>query len=237
MSSQSLFQNRMWAWAAEAGLALFLFVIPSMAQNNSGDYVFLVGSGYLCETADSSACPAMVKSAEGSSYNMSGAGTFSAQSKSVTAVGTFTRKSANGNSLETGIWIANELVRFDSYGIAPGAMMREGWVFGPRFGPRRTPMLSGPMPAGGLAVFRIRLLPMCGPARTATLEVNCTLGKVPEEHPREGIRLTFEGSAGEFDEEVSGRTIFVLTRAPAGAAPPPSATQGDTNPEPPSAPQ
>jgi hypothetical protein len=39
-------------------------------------------------------------------------------------------------------------------------------VFGPpQFGPRRMPMLSGPMPAGVLAPFRIRPLPMWGAAR------------------------------------------------------------------------
>jgi hypothetical protein len=159
---------------------------------------------------------------------MSGAGTLSTQSKSVTATGTFTRKSSNGNSLETGIWTGNELVSFESYGIAPGARMQAGSAFGPpQFGPRRMPMLSGPMPAGGLAVFRIRLLPMWGPSRTAVLQVNCALGKVPEEHQTEGIRLAFEGGGGEFDEEVSGRTLFLLTRPGASAAPKAPPREGD----------
>jgi len=38
------------------------------------------------------------------------------------------------------------------------------------------------MPAGGLAVLRIRLLPVLGLAKNATLQVNCALGKVPPEH-------------------------------------------------------
>ena len=79
-------------------------------------------------------------------------------------------------------------------------------------------MLSGPMPAGGLAVFRIRLVPMWGLSRSARLQVNCALGKVPDERQTEGIRLTFEGG-GEFDQEISGRTLFVLTRSGATAAP------------------
>jgi hypothetical protein len=204
-----------------------------MAQSNSGDYIFLIGSGFLCDSGDSSACPAVVKSPDGSSYEMSGAGTFSAQSKSVTAVGTFTRKSPNGNSLETGVWIANEFVSFDSYGIAPGALMQARSAFGPPpFGPMRSRMFSGAMPAGGLAVFRIRLLPMWGVPRTATLQVNCALGKVPDEHPREGIRLAFEGAGGEFDQEISGRTMFLLTRP--GASPPskPQASEDATGPTP-----
>jgi len=161
---------------------------------------------------------------------MSGAGTFNTKSKLVTAAGTFTHKSPNGNSLETGIWIATELVSFESYGIAPGARMQAGSAFGPpQFGPRRMPMLSGSTPAGGLAVLRIRLLPMWGPSRTAVLQVNCALGKVPEERQTEGIRLAFEGGGDEFDQEVSGRTMFVLTRLGASPAPKPTATGEETN--------
>jgi hypothetical protein len=215
-------------------LAPFLTATPLFAQGGNGDYMFLVGSGFLCDTGDSSACPAVVKSADGPTYELSGAGTFSAQSKSVTATGTFTRKSPNGNSLETGVWIATELVSFESYGIAPGARMQAGSALGPpQFGPRRMPMLSGPMPAGGLAVIRIRLLPMWGPSRSAVLQVNCALGKVPDEHPTEGIRLTFEGGGSEFDQEISGRTMFVLMKPGANPAQKkPSATEAEPNPAP-----
>jgi hypothetical protein len=200
-------------------LAIFLAAIPAMAQGGNGDYIFLVGSGLLCDIGDSSACPGVVKSLQGDSYELSGAGTLSTQGKTVTAAGTFTHKSRDGNTLETGVWIASELVSFDSYGIAPGALMRSGQPFGPPpFGPKRLPMLSGPMPAGGLAVFRIRLLPIWGLSRTARLQVNCALGKVPDEHQTEGIRLTVEGG-GDFDQEISGRTLFVLTRPGASVAP------------------
>jgi hypothetical protein len=225
--------TRAYSCNAVVGVAIFLVARPALAQNTSGDYVFLIGSGFLCDSGDSSACPAVVKSADGSSFELSGAGTLNTKSKSVTATGTFTRKSPNGNSLETGIWIANELVSFDSYGIAPAARMQAGSVFGPpQFGPRRMPMLSGPMPAGGLAVFRIRLLPMWGASRTATLQVNCALGKVPDEHQTDGIRLTFEGGGGQFDEEVSGRTMFVSTRPGTIPAAKPPATESETKPAP-----
>jgi hypothetical protein len=206
-------------WVAVPSVAIFLATIPALAQDGNGDYIFLVGSGYLCDTGDSSACPGVVKSLQGDSYEMSGAGALSTQSKSVTAAGTFTHKSADGNSLETGIWIATELVSFNSYGIAPG-LMRGGQPFGPPpFGPRHSPMLSGPMPAGGLAVFRVRLLALRGLSKTALLQVNCPQGRVPDDHQTEGIRLTVEGGGGEFDQEISGRTLFVLTRPGAGAAP------------------
>jgi hypothetical protein len=73
-----------------------------------------VASGFLCDAGDASTCPAVVKSAQGDSYEMSGAGTFNPESKSVIATGTFAHRSANGDALETGIWIANEFVSYDS---------------------------------------------------------------------------------------------------------------------------
>jgi hypothetical protein len=216
-----------------AALAILLSAFPAMAQSSSADYIFLIASGFLCDPGDSSACPAVVRSADGSSFELSGAGTFNTKSKLVTATGTFTHKSPTGNSLETGIWMANELASFDSYGIAPGARTQAGSAFGaPQFGPRRMPMLSGPMLAGGLAVMRIRLLPMSGLARTALLQVNCALGKVPDEHPTEGIRLAIEGGGAAFDEEVSGRTMFVLTRLAANPPPKSTATRDETTPPP-----
>jgi len=211
-------------------LAMFWCVAPGIAQGSAGNYAFLVGAGFLCDSGVSVPCPAVVKSAQDDSYELSGAGTFATQSKLVTAAGPFTHKSANGNVLETGVWVASELVSFESYGIAPGALMREGQAFGPPpFGPMRSRMFSASLPAGGLAVFRIRLLPIRGISRTATLQVNCALGKVPEEHPAEGIRLAFEGGGVEFGEEASGRTMFLLMRPGANPVREPSATGSETS--------
>jgi len=201
------------ACLAAAGLVICLAAGAVMAQNGGGDYLFLIASGFLCDSGDSSACPAVVRSADYATYELTGAGTFNPQSKAVTATGTFNRKSPDGTSLETGIWIAKDLVSFNSYGAAPGARMREARVFGAaRFGPRGGSMLSGPMPAGGLAVFRVRFLPMSGLARRAVLEVNCALGKAPLERQTEGIRLRFEGAGAEYDQEIGGHTIFLMMR-------------------------
>jgi hypothetical protein len=233
MSCQRVFLNRVIAGVALPSLTLFLAVVPPIAQTSNSDYVLLVGSGFLCESGDSSACPAAVKSADGASYEMSGAGTLAPQSKSVTAAGTFTHKSASGDVLETGVWVASELVSFDSYGIAPGALMREGRALGPPpFGPMRMRMFSGPMAAGGRAVLRIRLIPVLGSAKNATLQVNCPLGKVPPERQVEGVRLAFEGRGAEFDEEASGRALFLLTRPGASTAAKAPAPEVDTNPAP-----
>jgi hypothetical protein len=233
MSSQPKLLSGVILRTALVSLALFLAAIPATAQNNNSDYILLIASGFLCDSGDSSACPAVAKSADGSSFEPSGAGTFNTKSKSVTATGTYTHKSSGGDVLEAGVWVASELVSFDSYGIAPGALMREGRALGPpQFGPMRSRMFSGLMPAGGRAVFRIRLLPVLGFAKNATLQVNCALGKVPDEHPREGIRLAFEGRGVEFDEEISGRALFLLTRPGASTAAKAPAPEVDTKPAP-----
>ena len=68
------------------------------------------------------------------------------------------------------------------------------------------------MPAGGLAVLRIQLVPMSGFCRSATLQVNCPLGKVPDDHQVEGIRLLFDHGPAQFDEEIGGHALFLLAR-------------------------
>ncbi len=161
-------------------LALFLHASPAAAQGYNGNYIVLLASGFICNPTDPSTCLATARADQGDSYEMTGAGTFDAQKKSVNAVGTFSHKSHNGNLLETGVWIASELVSFDSYGVEPGALLRQGPALGrPPLGPMPLPMSSGLIPTGGLAVFRIRLLPVWGPSRTAVLQVNCALGNVP----------------------------------------------------------
>jgi hypothetical protein len=211
-----------------------LLEAPStQAQSNSTNYTFMVATGFLCDSADSSACPAVVKSANGDSFEISGVGTLTTPNKSVTAAGTFTHKSPNGVVLEAGVWNASELVSFDSYGIAPDALTREGRAIGlPQLGHRHMGLFSGPMPAGGLAVLHIHLLPMSGFARNATLQVNCAFGKVPPERSVEGIRLTYEKGGAEFDEEISGRAMFLLTRPVGSAAAKGPAPEAETEPPP-----
>jgi hypothetical protein len=213
MLNQNIFSTIIVTWVAVPSLAMFLSAVPARAQNNPSNYTFMVASGFLCDPGDSATCPAVVKSANGDFYQMSGAGTFNTQSKSVTATGTYTYESSSGTVLETGVWIASELMRFDSYGIAPGALLNGRRAFGSsQLGPKGLPMSSGPMPTGGLAVFRIRLLPMSGTSKTAVLQANCALGKVPAEREIEGIRLSFERNGTEFAQEAGGRVMFFMMR-------------------------
>ena len=211
-------------------LAIVLFAFPAVAQSNNSNYIFLLASGFLCDPGDSSTCPATAKANPGDSYEMSGAGTFDPQSKSVKAAGTYTHKSPSGNVLETGVWLANELVSFDSYGVAPNALPRQDMALGPAaMGPRRMPTVRASMPTGGLAVFRIQLLPLSGLSTTAVLQVNCALGDVPRERSVEGIRLTLERSNSEYAEEINGRVMF-LAMTP-GMSTPVKAPQEEKAPE------
>lgn len=193
---------------------MFLCAGSASAQTSSANYTFVVASGFLCDPGDSGSCPAVAKSANGDGYEISGAGTFDPQNKSVKAAGTFNHKSTNGDLLETGVWTASALISFGSYGIAPAAFMQRGPAFGgPQVGHKRLPMRSRPLPTGGLAIFRIVLMPVSGTTKTAVLQVNCALGDVPRERSVEGIRLSIERSGTEFSEEVGGRVMFLSMRA------------------------
>jgi hypothetical protein len=200
-------------------LVLIVSSRPTIAQSNGSNYILILASGFLCDLSDTTTCPATGKDASGNTFEMSGAGMFDAQSKSMKAAGTYIQKSPNGNALETGVWIASELVSFNSYGAVPGALPRQGMAIGSAaMGPRRMPMARASMPTGGLAVFRIQPLPLSGLPTMAVLQVNCALGDAPRERSLEGIRLTLERNHTQFSEEVSGRVMFLSMR-PGGSTP------------------
>jgi hypothetical protein len=241
MSKQNVFSTLIVTWVAVASLAILMCASPARAQNSAAEYTLLVGAGVLCDPGDSGKCPAVVKSANGESYHMSGAGLFKTQSNSVTAAGTYTHESPDGTVIESGIWIASQMVHFESYGIAPGALLVGGKTAGPlTLGAKPTggPPLSDPqrftksiglMPTGGLAVFRIHLMPMTGTTKTAVLEVNCALGNVPHERSVEGIRITLERNNFEYSEEASGRVIFLALRPE--VSPPAKMPEQEARPE------
>jgi len=188
--------------------------------NTTANYNFLIASGFLCD--DSTACPAVAKADNGETIEITGAGTLGLANKSVTAAGAFTEKAANGGIVTTGVWTATQLVSFDSYGLDPGALLRDYPQFrrpgpfpmgrammpgGPMAG-----LMAGPIAAGGVAVIRIRLLADAGSSGDGLLRVNCAKGKVPEDEQSDGVRLDITGGPA-FDEQVSGRSVFLLQRS------------------------
>ena len=68
------------------------------------------------------------------------------------------------------------------------------------------------MPAGGLALLRVRLWPDSGKPKEAFPQVNCAKGKVPENQQGDGIRLAIQEGGPKFDQKVSGRTLFMLRK-------------------------
>jgi hypothetical protein len=219
MPNKSLFSICTRAWVAVPSLAVIFCAgsVRAQSSSRSDNYSFVVASGFLCDASESSGCPAVAKSANGDSYEISGVGTFEAQNKSVKAAGTFNHKSTNGNVLETGVWTVLDLVSFESYGIAPAALQQKGPPLGrPQFGPKRLNLRPTLLPTGGLAIFHILLMPMSGATKTAVLQVNCALGDVPRDRTVEGIRLTVDGNGSEFSEEAGGRVMFLSVPSEVG---------------------
>jgi hypothetical protein len=81
MPNQKMFLSLVMTGVAVPSLAILLAAIPAIAQNSSGDYIFLIGSGFLCDSGDPSSCPAVAKSADGSSFELSGVETFNTKSR------------------------------------------------------------------------------------------------------------------------------------------------------------
>jgi hypothetical protein len=215
LSKQESFSTKVLGWPIVIGL-LLLVAAPVVSQNNPSSYILQIASGILCDGGDSSNCPAVVKSARGDSYEMSGAGTFETQNKSAHASGSFVHKAPSGDVFDAGVWIATGLVSFESYGITRGALHQNGVNLRLRSsGLRTSSMSSSLVPTGGLAVFSILLVPMSGKPKTALLQVNCASGNVPDQRSIEGIRLTIEKNGGDFSEEAGGRVMFLATPAKA----------------------
>jgi hypothetical protein len=195
-------------------------------KTDTAKYNFLIASGFLCDPNYSDSCAAVARTGDGETIEISGAGTLDA-GKSVTAAGAFTEKKPTGDIAVTGVWAATGLVSFESYGIAPWALLLDYPQLRARgpfpMGKGMMPGLmgggmAGPVAAGGLAVIRIRLLPDAGSPRDALLRVNCAKGRVPEDEPNDGVRLTITDGGPVFDEQVSGRTAFLLQRPMANLA-------------------
>jgi hypothetical protein len=174
-------------------------------------YTFLVAAGVLCDSSESGGCPAVVKSTNSDGYRLGGAGTFSIRGRSVAGAGTFTHETSLGVPLDSGVWVLEQLVTFDSYGLGPSPILKDSKVIGSaRLSPRR---MLGPlqsMAAGGRAVFRVRMLPIVGAPRMATLEINCAVGQPPAERQLDGIKLTFEGAGLQFEEQGLLHSLFMV---------------------------
>ena len=79
-------------------------------------------------------------------------------------------------------------------------------------------MSFNPVPIGGLAMFRIHMLPAVGTPMSAVLQVNCALADAPRDRSADGIRLKLDKSPTEFAEELGG-SVMILAMPPQSPAP------------------
>jgi hypothetical protein len=202
-------------------------------------YNFLIGSGLLCASDDSTACPAVARAANEETIEISGAGALDLAANSVTAAGAFVEKTPAGDIVSTGVWTATGLVSFQSYGVAAAVLMPdypklgtpEPLPMGKMPGPLAA-MMAGPLAAGGAAVIGIRLLPDVGSPRDAVLQVNCAKAKRHRTGHAMGSRwLSREVARGStkrsvgapssccggLDPTLLGRALRLLARSAEGA--------------------
>ena len=146
------------------------------------DYAFLAGVAPI-------AGPDEAMASNGDVVALTGQGTFSVHSKTVTGSGAFTHKNAAGTVIGSGTWTATQLLSFNSYG--------SGSAQG--------------LPAeleGGQAVIQVHLSPQSGGAGfDAVLQIDCLLGSPPPA-AHEGIRLAVAGVVN-FNKELEGQTVFI----------------------------
>jgi hypothetical protein len=156
-----------------AVLALLLSLSGATAvRADSGhrDYQYVAGAQPLCDI-EPSACPDVARASNGDTIELTGSGTFSIHPASVTGGGDFTHKNASGDVVATGTWSALKLEAFVSYGNEPD------------------------LPSnleGGNALILVQLFVNGAPVHTATLQVDCEIGKPPPGHG-EGIKLAVQG--------------------------------------------
>ena len=182
---------RIFFTAAIISLAAIAFpavVFAGHKTPETGEYQFLVGSGLLCGLPIPDPCPVVTKGANGDIVEITGAGTITLGSDSATGGGTFVHKDGDGNVIGAGTWTVTELVTFKSWGT------------------------QADLPAdfeGGRARMRVHLTSTTGIELDATLKIACLIGDFPST-AKEGIKLRLRG-APDFDEEVSGATLFIRT--------------------------
>jgi len=171
--------------------ALLITALPSTVFADSGHktYQYLVGAGPLCSLAPN-ACPDVASAPNGDMVAVAGMGTFDIRSMTATGDGTFVHKMADGTIRASGTWQATKLLAFHSFGSGSAQGLPSNFQ-------------------GGLALIQVTLKVNGTPVFTAILKVSCALGDAPAGHP-EGIELTVQGARINFNEKVSGFTLFIL---------------------------
>jgi hypothetical protein len=140
--------------------------------------------------------PQVSQAANGDTVSITGDGMFSIHPKTVGANGTFTHSDSQGNALESGTWVATQLLSFQPYGCGV--------------------VLGFPIPAnlcGGKLIMRVQLTSESAQF-DGVLWVFCIIGPNPpnshDDPSGEGARLDIIG-VNNFNKIVSGGNVYVKT--------------------------
>jgi len=191
MKTNKVIRRRFLTKAALTGIALTAllgaFSATASANSSSASYEYHIGDAFLV-SLNPSFGPDVTLAPNGATMTVTGTGTLSVHPKSISGGGTFSYADAAGNVLASGTWSAQDLLSFK--GTSPSLP--------PTF-------------TAGKAYVRVHLSPQAGgPGFDAILTVTCDLPgvKVPQ-GGEEGIRLAVQ-RIGNFNDEVSGNTLFIL---------------------------
>src|SRR2546426_10782729 len=157
------------------------------AGASTTSFQFLVGKGPLCGLA-TNACPDITMADNGDMVSVTGQGTLSILSSSVSGSGTFVHKAPDGTVRAMGTWTAIQLMSFRSFGNSPG--LPSNFV-------------------GGQALMLVQLSVGGKPVHTAVLTVICEFG-TPPDGLHEGFRLAVQDTPFNFNKQVSGITLFII---------------------------
>jgi hypothetical protein len=160
------------------------------SPTGSGTFQFLIGTGPLCSNSGvPNPCPDVTMADNGDTVSLAGQGTLSVHAKSVTGGGTFVHKAPDGSVKAMGTWSAIQLMSFNSFGNSSG--LPSNFV-------------------GGLALILVQLSVGGTPVHTAVLTVICDVGSPPT-GLMEGIKLAVQDTPFNFNKQVSGITLFIIS--------------------------
>lgn len=174
-----------------ATITAFLPMV-ALASHNDGTYDWHVGDAFLT-AVDPAFGPVVSKARNGDTIELVGTGTLTIGSHSATGGGTLVHKDSDGNVIGQGTWTVEKLLSFRSFGNGTPQGLPENFIGG------RTRMKVHIAPDGG------------GEGFDAILTIDCTIGDKIPRSAKEGIELNIFGKAPNFQEEVSGATLFVKT--------------------------
>ena len=168
------------------GLLSMALPVGFAAGASTASFQFLVGTGPLCGLA-TNACPDITMADNGDMVAVTGQGTISISTNSITGGGTFVHMAPDETVRAMGTWTAIRLMSFRSFGNSPG--LPSNFV-------------------GGQALMLIQLSVGGTPVHTAVLTIICEVG-TPPAGLHEGIKLVVQDTPFNFNKQVSGLTIFV----------------------------